>query len=73
MSIKDRYKISQATWQAMIKDGVLSCSVATKEEILERVNTKKSAGVTQTEAIKITSIEMNISERWIYTVLAKYS
>ncbi len=73
MSLKDEFKIPESTWKAMIRRGVISCAVNSAEEILERVNSKKRSGTSHSEAIKITSIEMNISERWIYKTIEKYS
>ncbi len=73
MSLKDEFKIPESTWRAMIKRGVISCAVNSAEEILERVNSKKRNGITHSEAIKITSIELNVSERWVYKTIEKYS
>ena len=72
MNLKDRYNIPQPTWQAMIKDGVISCSVARHDEIIEKVLSKKAGGMSNAEAIKTTSIETNICDRVIYRIMKRY-
>jgi uncharacterized protein YoaH (UPF0181 family) len=72
MTIKDRYGVTQASWQAMIKDGIISCSVAGYEDIITKVKAKRASGMSNGQAVKITSVEVNISERRIYKILEQF-
>jgi hypothetical protein len=73
MSLKDQFGIPESTWRAMIRRGVISCSVAGHDEIIAKVQAKKDTGKSNYAAIQETSIEMNIEERSIYRILKRYT
>lgn len=56
----------------MIKSGVISCSVSRAEDILSCLKNKKDSGMTHSSAVKDVSLEMGISEQWVYEVIRRY-
>lgn len=72
MTIKDKYGIPPATWQALLRDGVISTSVCRAEEILSCYSRKKAGGMPTTQAVTMTADEMRCSETWVYIVIRKY-
>lgn len=72
MSLKDEFNIPQNTWTAMIKRGVISCSVSKAEDILSSLKKKKDEGSTHSDAVKQVSLEMRISEVWVYEIIRRY-
>jgi hypothetical protein len=72
MSLKDEFKITENTWNAMIRRGVISCSVSKAEEILACLKKHQDSGLTKTESVKSTAIEMNVSDQWVYEVIRRY-
>lgn len=72
MSLKDEFNIPPATWSAMIKRGVISCAVSKQEEILSCLKIKKQSGLSHSEAVKVTALEMRVSDQWVYEVIRKY-
>lgn len=72
MTIKDKYNIPQSTWQALVRDGVITSRVERAEEILSCYVKKKAAGIPQPEAIAATADEMRCSLTWVYIVIRKY-
>lgn len=72
MTIKDKYNIPQATWQALVRDGVITSRVHRAEEILACYTRKKESGINQTQAVAMTADEMSCSQTWVYLVIRKY-
>lgn len=72
MSLKDKYHIDNQVWIDMIRNGVISCSVAKQEEILATLKRKKDSGTAHSEAVKQTAMEIGCSEQWVYEVIRRY-
>ncbi len=72
MSLKDEFGIPANTWSAMIKRGVISCAVSKQEDILTCLKLKKDSGIPHSEAVKLTALEMNVSDQWVYEVIRMY-
>lgn len=72
MSLKDEFNIPSSTWNKMIKRGVISCSVSRAEDILSCLKQKKDSGMIHSEAVKDVSLEMGVSEQWVYEVIRRY-
>jgi hypothetical protein len=72
MSLRDEFQIPQSTWKAMIRRGVISCSVSKQEDILCCLKRKKDSGIMHSEAVKMTAEEMKVSEQWVYEVIRRY-
>lgn len=73
MSLKDEFGIPANTWNAMIRRGVISCAVSKQEEILSCLQQKKASGLSHSEAVKLTALEMNVTDQWVYEVIRRYS
>jgi hypothetical protein len=73
MSLKDEFGIPAKTWNAMIRRGVISCAVSKQEDILSCLQSKKSQGMPHSEAVKLTALEMNVTDQWVYEVIRRYS
>lgn len=73
MSLKDEFGIPDDKWNAMIRRGVISCSVARHDEIIAKVQAKKDAGLSNYKAIQLISIEMNMEEESIYRIIRRYT
>jgi hypothetical protein len=71
MTIKDKYNIPPATWQALLKDGVITSRVSRAEEILSCYTRKKST-MSHTQSVAATADEMRCSETWVYELIRKY-
>lgn len=56
----------------MIRSGVISCSVSRAEDILSCLKSKKDSGMSHSEAVKCASLEMGVSEQWVYEVIRRY-
>lgn len=72
MTIKDKYNLPPATWQALVRDGIITSRVCRAEEILACYSRNKTSGLTHTEAVIITADEMRCSETWVYEVIRTY-
>jgi hypothetical protein len=73
MSIKEKYNISQSTWQALAKDGIITAKVDRAECILSCYCKKKASGLDHTEAVKSTAEEMRVSQTWVYVLVRKFN
>lgn len=73
MSLKDKYHIDNQVWIDMIRNGVISCSVAKQDDILNCLKKHKDAGVPQFEAVKRTADEMRVSERWVFELIKRWA
>ena len=73
MSLKDKYHIDNQVWIDLIRNGVISCSVAKQDEILSCLKKHKDAGVAQFEAVKRTAEEMKVSERWVFELIKRWA
>jgi hypothetical protein len=72
MTIKDKYGIPADTWTRMIRDGILSCRIATAEEIITCYRKHTQSGMSHTKAIISTSVDMRCSETWVYKTVKKF-
>lgn len=72
MTLKDEFNIPKSTWDAMVRRGVISCSVTRHEEILTCLKNKKLSGIAHSEAVKLTAIEMKVSDVWVYELIRRY-
>lgn len=72
MSLKDEFGIPANIWNAMVRRGVISCSVVKQEEILSCLKQKKESGYTHAEAVKLTALEMNCTDQWVYEIIRRY-
>lgn len=72
MSLKDEFNIPKPTWDAMVRRGVISCSVVKQEEILSRFKIIKDSGTEHTEAVKKTAFDFSVSEEWVYRIIKRY-
>lgn len=72
MSLKDKYHIDNNVWIDMVRNGVISCSVARQDEILSCVKKYKDTGITHGQAIQRTADDMGVSFQWVYDVLRRW-
>lgn len=72
MTIKDKYNIPQSTWQALLRDGVITSRVCRAEEILSCYKRYKTGGKNHTASVIATADEMRCSETWVYELIRKY-
>jgi hypothetical protein len=73
MTIKDKYGIPPATWQALVRDGVITSRVSRSEDILSCYARKKESGLSHTEAVACTADEMRCSTTWVYEQVRNHS
>lgn len=68
MSLFDRYGVEPEKIKAMIKDGIIPCSVVKRDEI---VTTYRSLVRTMPngDAVHETSIKCNVSSRWVWKII----
>lgn len=72
MSLAKKYGITEATIKNMINDGVLPCSVVRSEEAVNYYNIQLDKGLSKSEAVQITALQMNLSIQHIYRIIKKY-
>lgn len=72
MSLSKKYGIPEETIKAMVKDGVLPCSVVKCDEIMNYYNDQRSKGEPKSEAVHRTSDVLNISTRYVYLIIKKF-
>jgi hypothetical protein len=72
MTLKDKYGLPEATYQAMLKDGFITSKLDRAERILSCYKQKKSSGLSHTESVKGTADEMGCSEQWVYELIRKF-
>lgn len=73
MSLAKKYNIPEQTVKALVKDGWLSCSVPMYEEIYYSYKKKIATnGGQKMQAVYETSIDMGISESWVYKIVERF-
>jgi hypothetical protein len=73
MSISNKYNIPPETVAKMVRDGLISCLSPRDEKICAMYSQLTSKGVNKMEAYKQISDAENISERWVMSIIRKYS
>lgn len=73
MTLKDKYNIPQSTWQAMVRDGIITSKIMRAEDIVSCYRKKIGSGIAHTEAVAATADDMRCSSTWVYEVLRKYA
>jgi hypothetical protein len=72
MSLSKKYGIEESKIKALIKDGWISCSAPSYEEIYYFYKSEVSAGVGSKQAVHNTSIKAKVSERQVYNIIHKF-
>jgi hypothetical protein len=72
MRLSEKYGVSEAVIKAMIKDGWLSCSVPTYEEVIIHYREERKKGVPSRQAITNICEKSGLSERQIYNIIHKF-
>jgi hypothetical protein len=70
--LSKKYGVPETAIKAMIKDGVISCSYVGKESIYHTYTVNIRSGMSNSEAIKVTSITHNCTDRWVYEVVREF-
>lgn len=72
MSIAKKYGISEDAIKAMVRDGILPCSVIKCDEILSCYSEKIAQGIPKYEAVHLTSDEANVSLSYVYRIINRF-
>ena len=72
MTLSDKYGIPQEKIKMLIKDGWISCSAPTYEEIYVYYKAEMNKGVGSKQAAYNASVKEGISERHVYTIIHKF-
>lgn len=68
MSIFDKYGIEPEKVKAMIKDGIIPCSVVKRDEIYTTYKTL-SKSVNKPDAVHQTAVKCNVTSRWVWMII----
>lgn len=72
MKLSEKYGITEASIKAMVKDGILPCSIIKCQEIMTFYDDQIKSGVPKYEAVKIASDMAEVSIQYVYRIINRF-
>jgi hypothetical protein len=73
MILSTKYGIDEAKIKALVRDGVIPCSVVRHSEIMSYYISKLGSGLKKSDAVHATSDDLKISETLVYRIIQRFS